>query len=104
MKDARAARGKRVWTAHAPVVIASLPMSDEVHTLEDSLETARQAQAPITIALGGRLDAPHEAYVIGRNGQTFELMVHGTRIALDVTQIVLILSIPKHKSQPPPPR
>ncbi len=77
-------------------------MNSELHTLEDTLETARQDQRPVRLALGGRIDQPHEAYVIARNGGTFEFMIQGTRVVMDLSQVVLVLSIPKHKSSPPP--
>lgn len=77
-------------------------MSNDVHTVEDILETSRQDQQPVRLALGGRIDQPVEAYVIERNGSTFEFMVDGTRILMDVAQVVLVLSIPQHKSVPPP--
>lgn len=77
-------------------------MSNELHTLEDTLETARQEQRPVRLALGGRIDEPREAYVVARNGSTFEFMVVGTRLVMDLSQVVLVLSVPKHKSEPPP--
>jgi hypothetical protein len=78
-------------------------MSNELHTLEDTLETARQAQRPVRLALAGRIDEAREAYVVARNGATFEFMIGGTRVVMDLSQVVLVLSVPKHKSQPPPP-
>lgn len=77
-------------------------MSNDVHTVEDILETSRQEQQPVRIALGGRIDEPREAYVIERNGDTFEFMIDGTRVLMSVSQVVLVLSVPKHKTVPPP--
>ncbi len=60
-----------------------------VKTLEDVLETARESRAPVQLVLGGQVDAPVEALVVGRNGQTFEFLVRGARIAMDVAHVVL---------------
>ena len=76
-------------------------MSNDLRTVEDTLETARQEQRPVRLALGGRIDEPHEAYVVARNGGTFEFMIHGTRVVMDLSQVVLVLSVPKHLSSPP---
>jgi hypothetical protein len=63
--------------------------SPVVETLEDVLETARQAQTPVQLVLGGRIDAPVAAFVLGRNGATFDFAVEGARIRMDVANIVL---------------
>jgi hypothetical protein len=63
--------------------------SPTVETIEDVLETARQAQTPVALILGGRIDAPVSAFVLGRNGQTFDFAVEGVRIRMDVANIVL---------------
>jgi hypothetical protein len=60
-----------------------------VETLEDLLENAREAQTPVQLVLGGRIDAPVSAFVIGRNGQTFDFTVDGLRIRMDVANVVL---------------
>jgi hypothetical protein len=63
-----------------------------VETLEDLLESAREAQTPVQLVLGGRIDAPVSAFVIGRNGQTFDFSVAGLRIRMDVANVVLRVS------------
>ena len=63
-----------------------------VETLEDLLESAREAQTPVQLVLGGRIDAPVAAFVIGRNGQTFDFSVDGLRIRMDVANVVLRVS------------
>ncbi len=63
-----------------------------VETLEDLLENAREAQTPVQLVLGGRIDAPVSAFVIGRNGQTFDFSIDGLRIRMDVANVVLRVS------------
>lgn len=63
--------------------------SPTVETLEDVLETARQAQTPVALILSGRIEAPVSAFVLGRNGQTFDFSVDGVRIRMDVANVVL---------------
>ncbi|MBL9026437.1 MAG: hypothetical protein JNL21_29845 [Myxococcales bacterium] len=60
-----------------------------VDTLEDVLESAREKQTPVDLVLGGRIDAPVSAFVLGRNGQTFDFSVNGVRIRMDVGSVVL---------------
>lgn len=42
--------------------------------------------------LGGRIDAPVQAFVLGRNGQTFDFSINGLRIRMDVANVVLKIS------------
>jgi hypothetical protein len=63
-----------------------------VETLEDVLENAREKQTPVELVLGGRVDAPVQAFVLGRNGQTFDFSVGGLRIRMDVANVVLRIS------------
>jgi hypothetical protein len=60
-----------------------------VDTLEDVLENAREKQTPVELVLGGRIEAPVSAFVLGRNGQTFDFSVNGVRIRMDVGSVVL---------------
>ena len=60
-----------------------------VETLEDVLENAREKQTPVQLILGGRIDAPVSAFVIGRNGQTFDFTIDGLRIRMDVAHVIL---------------
>lgn len=60
-----------------------------VDTLEDVLESAREKQTPVELVLGGRIEAPVSAFVLGRNGQTFDFSVNGIRIRMDVGSVVL---------------
>lgn len=60
-----------------------------VETLEDVLENAREKQTPVLLVLGGHIEAPVSAFVLGRNGQTFDFSVGGARIRMDVASVVL---------------
>ena len=60
-----------------------------VETLEDVLENAREKQTPVNLVLGGRIEVPVSAFVLGRNGQTFDFSVGGVQIRMDVASVVL---------------
>lgn len=67
----------------------SAMQSPTVETIEDVLETARQAQTPVDLVVGGRIEAPVSAFVLGSNGQTFDFSVEGVRTRMDVANVVL---------------
>lgn len=64
----------------------------EIETLEDTLEKARANKTPVALVLAGRIEAPMSAFVLGRNGQTFEFAIDGARIRMDVAHVVLWLA------------
>jgi hypothetical protein len=59
-------------------------------TLEDILETARQAGTPVALAFAGRFDHPITAKVVARNGSTFEFLIDGRRVRMDVANVVIV--------------
>lgn len=63
-----------------------------VDTIEDVLENAREKQTPVELVLGGRIEQPVQAFVLGRNGQTFDFSIGGLRIRMDVANVVLKIS------------
>jgi hypothetical protein len=62
-------------------------MDSALQTVEGVLESCLQSGQSVKIVLGGRVDAPLEARILRRNGQTFEIAVLGSRVAVEVAQV-----------------
>jgi hypothetical protein len=60
-----------------------------VETLENYLENARVAQAPVLLVLSGNVHEPLSAYVRARNGSTFEFVVGPMVLRMDLAAIVV---------------
>lgn len=65
---------------------------EPIETIEGLLEHARQKNEHVKLVLGGRVDAPVDAMVRARNGSTFEFVISGAVVRIDVAHVILLVT------------
>lgn len=60
-----------------------------METLETYLEQARQTQTPVQLVFAGQIATPVTALVKDRNGPTFDFVIDGAVIKMELSSVVV---------------